>query len=147
MMVPFGDFLNHSSDGATHNLVNIKFETNEDQAPEGYIIKKRKMDLDLFNNKALSIPPQEKAELFAPSKFRIDYVRKNAAKLSKESLAKLNSGNYKKEDLKKMVREINLYTLRKEEYRQIWNFHWYESSDEEDNDSSGKYRLLIFWED
>ena len=36
-----------------------------------------------------------------------------------------------------MTREINLNLLKKEKNRQAWDVTWFESSDEEDNDTEG----------
>ena len=55
------------------------------------------------------------------------------------------------EELKKLVHEINLNMMTKNDKIQIWNVDFVESTDDEDNDSDGKYIVLefmsIFWVD
>jgi len=38
-----------------------------------------------------------------------------------------------------MIREINLNILKKDLNRQVWDVLWFESSDDEDNDTEGKF--------
>lgn len=72
--------------------------------------------------------------------------------LSKESQERFESGEkLLLEELKKLVHEINLNMMTKNDKIQIWNVDFVESTDDEDNDSDGKYIVLefmsIFWVD
>lgn len=57
--------------------------------------------------------------------------------LTKENQQKIVEGNYRKQDLKRIIRNLNLNRLLKEKNRQVWEMSWFESDDEEDNDSEG----------
>jgi len=63
--------------------------------------------------------------------------------LSPKSAKKVEENDYRKEDLKKFIREINLAILKKDANKQVWELAWFESSDEEDNDTEGWF-LFFF---
>ena len=77
MLVPFGDFLNHTSDGATHYLVNTQFEGNEKKAPESYLIKKQKFNLGLYDKKELLLSKEDREIFFTETKFKREYISRN----------------------------------------------------------------------
>ena len=53
----------------------------------------------------------------------------------------IEEGNYRKQDLKRAMREVNLEILKREKNKQIWDLIWNESSDDEDNDTDGRFML------
>jgi hypothetical protein len=55
--------------------------------------------------------------------------------LSEENALKFKCKKYTKDDLDRMIREINLGIIKSDQTKNIWNFYWHESSDDEDNDS------------
>lgn len=77
MLVPLADFLNHNADGTTHYMVNKEFERDEEEAPETYVMKKRKIDLGVFDDDDLLLEEEEKNKYFAPASEIIDYIKKN----------------------------------------------------------------------
>jgi len=80
MLVPMADFMNHNPDGTTHYIVNRKFERDEEEAPENYVIKKRKVDLTVFNEEALVIPEEDKAIFYAASTERTNYIKRHTVR-------------------------------------------------------------------
>jgi hypothetical protein len=80
MLVPFGDFLNHTSDGATHYLVNTVFEGNEKKAPEAYLLKKKKFNLAMFEKKELLLTKEDRETFFTETKFKREYISRNIVK-------------------------------------------------------------------
>ena len=53
----------------------------------------------------------------------------------------ITEGSYRKQDLKRAMREINLEILKRDKNKQLWDLIWNESSDDEDNDTDGKFLL------
>lgn len=135
MLVPMADFMNHNPDGTTSYIVNTRFERKEEEAPENYLIKKRKVALDVFNDNTITLSSEEKEIFHVSPGQRITYIKNNLEYLSPKSAKKVEENDYRKEDLKKFIREINLAILKKDANKQVWELAWFESSDEEDNDT------------
>jgi len=59
-LVPLVDMFNHHSDPSTnHYLVNKRFESDTEHAHTEYTIKKEKINLELFKDKALTFSKEE----------------------------------------------------------------------------------------
>lgn len=135
MLVPMADFMNHNPDGTTSYIVNTRFEKKEEEAPENYLIKKRKVDLAVFEDSTIVLSKEEKEIFHVSPGQRITYIKNNLEYLSQKSAQRVEANDYRKEDLKKFIREINLAILKKDKNKQVWELAWFESSDEEDNDT------------
>ena len=136
MLVPIADMLNHSDDGACHYMVKTDYEEDPENAHEHYNVKKEKFNFDFFNKKKMQLSEEEKEVCFGESKVKTVYIKKYIDLLSKQRRQQFEAGDYKRTDLKAMIREINLQLLKDDKESQIWNYYFYESSDSEDNDSS-----------
>lgn len=77
MLVPMADFFNHNTDGATHYIVNTRFEKQSEYTPPTYIIKKRRVDLSIFNDEELKLSPEERDIFYGPPTERLRYIKKN----------------------------------------------------------------------
>jgi len=80
MIVPFADFFNHSPEGNTHYILNIKHEMSN-KPPEGYITKKRRMDLSIFDKFGIGVTGGMKDAYFLVIRHRIDYIERNLVRV------------------------------------------------------------------
>jgi len=80
MLVPMADFMNHNPDGTTSYIVNTRFERKEEEAPENYLIKKRKVALDVFNDNTITLSSEEKEIFHVSPGQRITYIKNNLVK-------------------------------------------------------------------
>ena len=77
MLVPMADFMNHNPDGTTSYVVNTGFEKKEEEAPENYMIKKRKVDLTIFKEDSIILSKEEKEVFHVHAGQRITYIQNN----------------------------------------------------------------------
>lgn len=64
MLIPYADFLNHSDEGVTHYIVNRRFERDEKLMADQYIPKKRKINLEIFNEDKITLNEEDKKIFF-----------------------------------------------------------------------------------
>jgi len=82
--------------------VNTRFEKKEEEAPENYLIKKRKVALDVFNDKTITLSSEEKEIFHVPAGQRITYIKNNL--VNNHPLSKIMS--LRNIYLQKMPREL-----------------------------------------
>lgn len=78
MLIPFADSMNHAHDGVTHYMVHRKFEKDDSKRPATYVTKKKKLNLDIFGEKELSLSKKAKQKYFVRFTERQKFIIKHA---------------------------------------------------------------------
>ncbi|KAM3135265.1 hypothetical protein pb186bvf_012563 [Paramecium bursaria] len=129
-MIPVADFLNHSNQACTHNMVHKIFEQNNEDFQKQYKIKKDKLDLSVLGlPKVLAQYNDNKGS----------YIRKNQQYLDEQIILDLqkeqkNIDNLKDDEKRYLINQINYNQLMRSQ-QQIWDLGFCTSTDSEDNDS------------
>lgn len=144
ILIPLADFLNHEKHGIDHYLVNKKYELDEKNKHPGYNIKGKKIDLTDFDELKETLSSEEIKSLQVYEKNKESYIEDYF-----EFLEYSNRESYilkKKEmdsnDLRNLIKKINIERLEAEKNRQIYHFNFFETSDEEDNDTGEEFKIL-----
>ena len=82
MLIPFADFLNHSDDGVTHYIVNRRFEKDEKLMADQYVPKKKKINLEIFNDNKITLTEEDQKIFFCHFSERQRFIIKNADPVS-----------------------------------------------------------------
>jgi len=140
ILIPLADFLNHDKHGVDHYLIHEGFELKEKEKHQGYNIKKMKVDLSEMKSFKNSLTEEELKKLSSFIDEKANYIEENFDYLTREErevfcmdFKTLNNWN-----LRDFVDKINYERMIQNEDKQIYHFQFFETSDEEDNDT-GNY--------
>lgn len=137
ILIPLADFLNHHKHGSDHYLIHQGYELNETKKHEGYNVKKQKVDLSELSSFKNSLTDAGKKRLYRFMDQKINYIEENFDYLNREERETfcLDLEEMKSGDLRKMVNKINCRRMMEDEKKQIYHFQFFETSDDEDNDT------------
>lgn len=137
ILIPLADFLNHEKHGVDHYLIHKTYEINPLIKHPGYNIKCKNIDLTDFNELSCTLDEDEKVVLEKFTNHREIYIEEYFDFLEK------NDQNYFIQNKKNItpnyqrcfINKINFSRIKKDKNRQIYHYNFFETSDEEDNDT------------
>ena len=137
ILIPLADFLNHEKHGVDHYLIHEKYELNEEDKHPEYNIKKYKINLTELKSLKKSLKEEEiqKLENFVDNKQM--YIENNLSDLEKNEQENYlqQRSNLNSDQLRNFINKINLNKIISDKNKQIYHFQFFETSDEEDNDT------------
>ena len=145
VLLPLADFINHDSKtGVTHYLIHKGFEENTERKHPGYNLKKNYIDFSMLNSEKMRLEKSEKEKIYGRYRNEsLEYLRKSAKNLE-ESDVLLENFNITKdsEKIHKAIDKVNIKLLKeKGSDKHIFDMEFFESTDEEDNDSGFKKKI------
>lgn len=146
ILIPLADFLNHGKNGVDHYLIHEKFELDEAKKHPGYNTKHRKVDLSLLPSFSTKLSTAELERLRWHVDPKASYIEENFEFLSREEREAFCVGfeEFDSSGMRNMVKKVNFARLQEEQRKQIYHYQFFETSDEEDNDT-GKRCVRVLW--
>eukprot|EP01016_Furgasonia_blochmanni_P040919 TRINITY_DN5260_c0_g4_i1.p1 TRINITY_DN5260_c0_g4~~TRINITY_DN5260_c0_g4_i1.p1 ORF type:complete len:622 (+),score=164.67 TRINITY_DN5260_c0_g4_i1:644-2509(+) len=137
MIVFFAEYLNHSHFGVSYDMINVTLEADGMIADQ--VNYKRKMDtidLSVFKRKDLTLSLEAKRIIqqnFSPLNH---YINQNVASVKSEEIKSQDEINdLNPERKRELIYEVNANLLKEDDNLNVWDLHFFEESDTEDNDT------------
>lgn len=137
ILIPLADFLNHGKHGVDHYLIHKKYEINPAIKHPGYNIKCKNIDLTDFYELSKTINDDEKVILEKFNNYREIYIEEyfDFLENNDQNYFTQNKENISPYYQRCLINKINFFRINKDKNRQIYHYNFFETSDEEDNDT------------